>query len=84
MRIATLAALAIGLTAPACAHASMSEPARLTLTFETGAQTGSVMVSLYDTRTRTPAAPQFVRRAWMWRPAREAPSSLIFQEGPTQ
>jgi uncharacterized protein (DUF2141 family) len=48
MKIAALAALTIALIAPACAHAHIAEPTRLTLTFETGAETGSVMVSLYD------------------------------------
>jgi uncharacterized protein (DUF2141 family) len=48
MKTLALAALALALTAPACAHASIAEPTRLTLTFETGAKTGSVMVSLYD------------------------------------
>ncbi len=48
MKIVALAALTVALISPACAHASTAEPTRLTLTFETGAETGSVMVSLYD------------------------------------
>jgi uncharacterized protein (DUF2141 family) len=51
MKIAALAALTLALTTPACVHASSAEPTRLTLTFETGAATGSVMVSLYDSET---------------------------------
>ena len=51
MKITALTALAVALIAPACAHASSAEPTRLTLTFETGADTGSVMVSLYDSET---------------------------------
>jgi uncharacterized protein (DUF2141 family) len=48
MKTIALAALIAALSAPACAHAGPAEPARLTLTFETGAETGAVMVSLFD------------------------------------
>ena len=41
---AALAALTLATAAPALAV----EPSRLTLTFETGAPTGAVMVALYD------------------------------------
>lgn len=51
MKMIAFVALSIALVAPACAHASTPEPIRLTLTFGTGAQTGSVMVSLYDSET---------------------------------
>lgn len=51
MKIPALAALILALVAPACAHASSAEPTRLTVTFETGAATGSVMVSVYDSET---------------------------------
>jgi uncharacterized protein (DUF2141 family) len=48
MKFIALAALTIAFIAPASADVSTAEPTRLTLTFETGAETGSVMVSLYD------------------------------------
>jgi len=49
MKAFALAALIFALTAPAHAQGATCEPARLTLTFETRAETGAVMVSLYDT-----------------------------------
>jgi uncharacterized protein (DUF2141 family) len=48
MKTTALAALIAALAAPACVHGRGVEPARLTLTFETGAGTGAVMVSLFD------------------------------------
>ncbi len=48
MKILALAALIAALAAPACAHEAAAAPARLTLTFDTGAATGAVMVSLFD------------------------------------
>jgi len=49
MKKTSLTALLALIAAPACAHAAAVEPARLTLTFEPGAKTGAVMVSLFDT-----------------------------------
>ena len=53
MNTVALAALIFALTAPAHGHAQAGagEPARLTLTFETGVETGAVMVSLFDADT---------------------------------
>jgi uncharacterized protein (DUF2141 family) len=48
MRTIALAALIVASAVPACAHAADAGPASLTLTFETGAQTGAVMVALFD------------------------------------
>ncbi len=48
MKITPIASLIIALAAPACVHAATGEPARLALTFDTGAPTGAVMVSLFD------------------------------------
>jgi uncharacterized protein (DUF2141 family) len=48
MKTIALAALIAALAAPVSAHAGPTAPARLTLTFETGAETGAVMVSLFD------------------------------------
>ncbi len=48
MKIPAFAALIVALTAPACVHGATVESHRLTLTFETGATTGAVMVSLFD------------------------------------
>jgi uncharacterized protein (DUF2141 family) len=51
MKIPALAALTLALIAPAFAHETSAQPTRLTLSFETGAQSGSVMVSLFDSET---------------------------------
>lgn len=48
MKTMAVAALIIALAAPARAHGATVEPTRLTLTFETGAATGAVMVTLFD------------------------------------
>lgn len=53
MKTIALAALIAAFTASACAHgasppAAAAETARLTLTFEPAAETGAVMVSLFD------------------------------------
>jgi uncharacterized protein (DUF2141 family) len=48
MKISTIAASIAALAAPAAVHGSAADRARLVLTFETGAATGAVMVSLYD------------------------------------
>ena len=48
MKTAAIAALIVALSAPVSAHGTTIEPARLTLTFETTAQTGAIMVSLFD------------------------------------
>ncbi len=62
MKNSTFAALIAALTAPACVHATTADPARLTLTFETGAAAGAVMVSVFDSEAAyTGGAP--VRRA---------------------
>jgi uncharacterized protein (DUF2141 family) len=67
MKIVALAALAFALTAPACAHGGTmqppAEPAGLTVTFETGAATGSVMVSLFDSEAAYAGGGAPVRRA---------------------
>lgn len=44
----TALVLIVALAAPVCLDATTSEASRLILTFETGAQTGAVMVSLFD------------------------------------
>lgn len=49
MKTIALAAMLVAMTTPACLHANQAEPSRLILTFETGAETGAVMVSLFDT-----------------------------------
>ena len=61
MKIIALAALTVALISPACAHARTAEFTRLTLTFETGAKTGSVMVSLYDSETAYAGGTPFRR-----------------------
>lgn len=48
MKTTALAAL-IALSAPACVQAAAVDPVRLSLNFEPGAETGTVMVSLFDT-----------------------------------
>ncbi len=48
MKTTTLAALIAMITASTCVHATTAEPTRLILTFETGAETGAVMVSLFN------------------------------------
>lgn len=48
MKTIAFAASIIAIAMPACVHGAGSQPARLTLTFETGAATGAVMVSLFD------------------------------------
>ncbi len=48
MKTIALAALIAASAAPVVAHQTNVGPARLVLTFETGAGTGAVMVSLYD------------------------------------
>lgn len=50
MKTALLAALIAALSAPAPANAAPAESSRLTLTFETGAATGAVLVSLFDSK----------------------------------
>lgn len=57
MKPVALAALIAALAAPACAHAGAAGPARLTLTFETGAGTGAVMVSLFDSEAAYGGGP---------------------------
>ncbi len=54
----TLFAAALLLASPALA----SDPASLTLTFETGAETGAVMVALYDAATYEGGQPVRVAR----------------------
>lgn len=61
MKAPALAALTLALIAPACAHANSAEPTRLTLSFETGAKTGSVMVSIYDSETAYAGGTPFRR-----------------------
>ena len=59
----TIAAMiSIALAAPACASAAASESPRLMLNVETGASTGAVMVSLFDSETAYVGGPP-VRRA---------------------
>lgn len=48
MKTSALAAMLVALTTPVCLHANQAEPSRLILIFETGADTGAVMVSLFD------------------------------------
>lgn len=48
MNTIALAALIVALTAPAGALGAAAEPGRLTLTFETSAPAGAVMVTLFD------------------------------------
>ena len=48
MKLLALAALIAAFAAPACVHGSTVEPSGLTLTFEPAAQTGTVMMSLFD------------------------------------
>jgi uncharacterized protein (DUF2141 family) len=62
MKSTALAALISLVTASTCVHAVTAEPTRLILTFETGAQTGAVMVSLFDGEA-TYAGRAPVRRA---------------------
>lgn len=50
MKTTALAALMAALITSACVHATSVEAARLTLTFETGAATGAIMVSLFDSK----------------------------------
>lgn len=58
----TFAAALAALTLAAATPAAAAEPSRLTLTFETGASTGAVMVALYDSEAAwSDGAP--VRRA---------------------
>ena len=68
MKITTLAALIVALAAPACAHAAPDQPARLMLTFETGAETGAVMVSLFDSEAAYKGGAPVLRpaRASVW------------------
>ena len=47
MKTIALAALPVAL-APVRLHANQAEPSRLILTFETGADTGAVMVSAFN------------------------------------
>ena len=48
MRNAILTAMIVALAAPACARGTTPEPSRVEVTFEPGATTGAVMVSLFD------------------------------------
>lgn len=48
MKSMFLAALIAAFAAPACAHAAPPGQTRIVLTFEPGAETGAVLVSLYD------------------------------------
>jgi uncharacterized protein (DUF2141 family) len=48
MKFIVLAALTFALVPPGSANAKTADNTKLTLTFETGPQTGSVMVSLFD------------------------------------
>ncbi|HEX8256997.1 MAG TPA: DUF2141 domain-containing protein [Allosphingosinicella sp.] len=50
MKTTLLAALIAALAAPAGAHAAPAGSSRLTLTFETGAATGAVLVALFDSK----------------------------------
>jgi hypothetical protein len=49
MKTTAFATLIAVLAAPACLHAATGEAPRLVLTFDPGAETGAVMVSLFDT-----------------------------------
>jgi uncharacterized protein (DUF2141 family) len=48
MKSIALAVLLAAAAAPACAHSEPAGQARLVLTFETGAETGAVLVALFD------------------------------------
>jgi uncharacterized protein (DUF2141 family) len=48
MKTTALAALIAAISAPACVYAATGEPPCLALTFEPSAETGAVMVSLFD------------------------------------
>lgn len=48
MKTVSLLALIVALTAPASAPGAAAEPSRLSLTFETSAPTGAVMVTLFE------------------------------------
>ena len=57
MQTTVLALLLAALTAPAAGRETDAGLARLTLTFATGAKTGAVMVSLYDSRSAYAGGP---------------------------
>jgi len=64
MKIIALAAFAAALAAPACVHGTTPGSARLTLTFETGAESGAVLVALFDSEAAYGGGDP-VRRAWV-------------------
>jgi len=61
MRTAPLLALIAAFAAPASVHGMTAEPTRLTLTFETGAESGAVMVSLFDSEAAYGAGGEPIR-----------------------
>lgn len=75
MNTIALAALIVALTAPAGALGAAAEPGRLTLTFETSAPAGAVMVTLFDPEATYAGGARCARRGSMWPRASTPPSS---------